>query len=323
MKYFVTGTTGFVGGVLARRLRETRHEVHASVRNLDKAKELQAIGVKLFKGDVTNKESMREAMTGVDGVFHCAGWYKLVERVKGKAEEVNVQGTRNVLELMKELKIPIGVYTSTGAVFSNTDGKSVDETYRFNGKYNTTYERTKGAAHRIAEEFIMQGLPLVIAQPGMIYGPDDTSVVRENLIDFLKGVLPGLTTKSAMCWAHVEDTAQAHIAMMEKGRLGEAYIIGGEQSTVVDMFRVAREVSGARIPMIIPYRVFLAWAVLAKPFDRWLPDTFTSEGMRSVAGVTYLMDSTKAQRELGFNPRPIREGWVETIRHEMKLLGMS
>ena len=208
-------------------------------------------------------------------------------------------------------------------MFSDTKGKTVDETYRFAGKYSTTYERTKGAAHRIAEEFIAEGLPLVIAQPGMIYGPNDTSVVRENLIDFLNGKLPGLPTRSAMCWAHVADTAQAHIAIMERGHLGEAYIIAGEQSTVIDLFRVASEVSGKRMPMVVPHQIFQVFGVLAKPFDRWLPDTFTSEGMKSISGVTYLMDDGKAQRELGFAPRPIREGWVETVRHEMKLLELS
>jgi nucleoside-diphosphate-sugar epimerase len=323
MKYFVTGATGFLGGEIARQLVQAGHTVHASVRNIQKAAWLSELGVTLFEGDVTDKESMREAMTGVDGVFHVAGWYKLVERVKGEADTVNVRGTRNVLELMQELKIPKGVYTSTGAVFSNTNGKTVDETYRFTGAYSTIYERTKGAAHKIAEEFIAEGSPLVIAQPGMIYGPNDTSVVRENLIDFLKGKLPGLPTRSAMCWAHVEDTAQAHIAMMEKGRPGEAYIIAGEQSTVLDLFRVASEVSGKRMPMVVPHQIFQVFGLLAKPFDRWLPDTFTSEGMKSVSGNTYLMDDGKARRELGFNPRPIREGWAETVRHEMKVLGMS
>ena len=104
MKYFVTGATGFVGGVLAKKLREAGHEVNASVRSPEKAKELHAIGVNLFKGDVTEKESMRAAMTGVDGVYHVAGWYKVGTRDKSGGVQVNINGTRNVLELMQELK---------------------------------------------------------------------------------------------------------------------------------------------------------------------------------------------------------------------------
>src|SRR5688572_8839004 len=126
MKYFVTGATGFLGGVLVRKLREQGHEVHASVRDPEKAQDLQAIGVKLFKGDVTDKESMREAMLGVDGVYHVAGWYKIGVKDKRDAERVNVQGTRNVLELMQELNIPRGVYTSTLAVHSDTHGRLAD-----------------------------------------------------------------------------------------------------------------------------------------------------------------------------------------------------
>jgi nucleoside-diphosphate-sugar epimerase len=162
MKYFITGATGFVGGVLAKQLREAGHEVRASVRSLEKAKDLQTLGVKLYKGDVTEKESMREPMTGVDGVFHVAGWYKIGTKDKSGGEQVNIQGTRNVLELMQELKIPKGVYTSTLAVNSDTHGQIVDESYRFAGKHLSEYDRTKAVAHEIAEEFITKGLPLVI-----------------------------------------------------------------------------------------------------------------------------------------------------------------
>ncbi|WKZ48072.1 MAG: NAD-dependent epimerase/dehydratase family protein [Anaerolineales bacterium] len=322
MKYFITGATGFVGGEIVRQLVKAGHEVRAVVRDPQKAKWMEELGVKLYKGDVTEKESMREGMTGVDGVFHVAGWYKLVERTKGEAYAVNVKGTTNVLELMQELKIPKGVYTSTCAVNSNTQGKTVDETYRFSGAYRTTYERTKGEAHRIAEKFIQDGLPLVIAMPGMIYGPNDTSAVRSSLIDFLKGKLPAIPAKSVMQWTRVEDCAQAHIAMMEKGRAGEAYIISGEKSTVVELYRMAAEISSAKMPLILPDELLLFMSKLSRPFDRWLPDTFTSEGLVSIAGLSYLSDDGKARRELGFAPRPIREGWTETVRHEMKLLGM-
>src|SRR5512138_2972529 len=147
MKYFITGATGFLGGVLARQLREAGHEVNASIRDPGKANELQSLGVTLFKGDVTDKESMRAAMQGVDGVYHVAGWYKIGARDKRDGERVNVQGTRNVLELMKELRIPKGVYTSTLAINSDTHGQKVDENYRFIGRHLSEYDRTKAAAH--------------------------------------------------------------------------------------------------------------------------------------------------------------------------------
>lgn len=322
MKYFVTGATGFVGGVLARKLRELGHEVLASVRDLDKAKDLQAIGVKLFRGDVTDKESLREGMQGSDGVFHVAGWYKIGVKDKSDAERVNAQGTRNVLELMQELNIPKGVYTSTLAVNSDTKGKKVDESYHYNGKHLSEYDRTKAAAHEIARDFIAAGLPLVIVMPGVVYGPGDTSEVRRSMINFLKGQLPILPDQTAYCWAHVDDIAQGHILAMEKGKIGEAYIIAGEPRTLVDAYRLASQITGKPMPRIVPHGILSLMSAWVKPFEAFLPPTYTSEGLRVIAGPTYLGDNSKARRELGYTPRPFREGWEETWRHEMNLIGM-
>jgi len=322
MKYFLTGATGFLGNVLARQLREAGHDVHASVRDPQKASELQTLGVELFTGDVTNKESMRAAMQGVDGVFHVAGWYKIGAHDKRDGERVNVQGTRNVLELMKELRIPKGVYTSTLAVNSDTHGEIKNESYRFTGKHISEYDRTKAAAHDIAERFIENGLPLVIVMPGGIYGPGDTSSLRRNLIDFLKGKLPMLPTKAGICWGHVEDTAHGHILAMEKGVPGETYIIAGEPGTYQEAFQLASHITGKPAPMMVPYQIFKVLSVFARPFDGILPETYTSEGLRVVGGPTYWGDNSKARRFLGYEPRPLTEGLESTLRHEMDLLGM-
>jgi nucleoside-diphosphate-sugar epimerase len=323
MKYFVTGATGFVGSVLVKRLRESGHEVQASVRDPGKAKDLQASGVKIYKGDVTDKESMREAMRGVDGVFHVAGWYKIGAKDKSGGEKVNVLGTRNVLELMQELNIPRGVYTSTCAVNSDTHGKVVDESYHFSGKHLSEYDRTKATAHEIAKEFTANGLPLVIVMPGLIYGPGDTSTLRDNIRSFLKGQLPALPDQTAFCWAHVDDIAQGHILAMEKGRIGESYIIAGEPHTTVEAFRLASQITGKPAPMTISHNIFRLMSRLVRPLDGVLPPSYTSEGLRIVAGATYWGDNSKAKRELGYNPRPFREGWGETLLHEMKLLSLN
>ncbi|HEX9838409.1 MAG TPA: NAD-dependent epimerase/dehydratase family protein [Anaerolineales bacterium] len=322
MKYFLTGATGFLGNVLARQLRAAGHEVHASVRDPQKANDLQSLGVKLFAGDVTDKESMRAAMQGVHGIFHVAGWYKIGARDKSNAEKVNVQGTRNVLELMKELRIPRGVYTSTLGVNSDTHGELKDETYRFTGKHLTEYDRTKASAHHIAEQFIAQGLPLVIVMPGGIYGPGDTSALRRNFIDFLKGKLPAVPTQAGICWAHVDDIAHGHILAMEKGIPGETYIIAGEPCTFLDTFQLASHITGQSAPKPVPHQIFKVLSFLVKPFDSLLPEIYTSEGMRVLGGVTYWGDNRKARRFLSYNPRLLREGLESTLRHEMSLLGM-
>jgi nucleoside-diphosphate-sugar epimerase len=322
MKYFLTGATGFLGNALARQLRAAGHEVYASVRSPKKASDLNSLGVKLFEGDITDKESMREAMQGVDGVYHVAGWYKIGTRDKSNGEKVNVQGSRNVLELMKELRIPRGVYTSTLAVNSDTHGQLVNESYRFTGKHISEYDRTKAAAHDIAEQCIADGLPLIIVMPGMIYGPGDTSTLRRNIIDFLQERLPVIPTRTTMCWGYVDDIAQGHILAMEKGLSGETYIIAGEPSTLQNTFQLASQLTGKRLPMIIPHQMVKALSVLVRPFDSFLPETYTSEGLRVIAGVTYIGDNRKARRFLGYNPRPLREGLESTLRHEMSLLEM-
>src|SRR5262249_46350556 len=142
------------------------------------ASALERAGIKLFQGDVTDKETLRAPMIGVDGVFHLAGWYKIGVRDPSPAYAINVEGTRNVLATMAELHGPKGVYASTLAVNSDTHGRVVDETYRFTGRHLSIYDATKAEAHRIAEDFITRGLPLVIVQPGVVYGPGDTSSVR-------------------------------------------------------------------------------------------------------------------------------------------------
>jgi nucleoside-diphosphate-sugar epimerase len=261
-------------------------------------------------------------MQGTDGVFHVAGWYKIGTKDKSDGERVNVQGTRNVLELMKELLIPKGVYTSTVAINSDTHGDLKNESYRFTGKHLSEYDRTKAVAHEIAKQFVAAGLPLVIVMPGGIYGPGDTSVLRATLINYLQGKLPMLPTRAGITWAHVEDVAHGHILAMKKGVPGETYILAGEPGTYQDAFQIASHITGKPAPSFVSYRLFKVLSMLVRPFDAFLPETYTSEGLRIVAGPTYYADNSKAKRFLGYNPRPLSEGLESTLKHEMSLLGM-
>ena len=326
MTYLVTGATGFVGGYLVRELRRAGHEVRAIVRTRARAGDLKQLGVTLFDGDVTDKASMRAPMTGVDGVFHVAGWYKIGVRDKSPAGTVNVDGTRNVLELMSELRVPKGVYTSTLAVNSDTHERVVDETYRFNGRHLSVYDDSKARAHHIAESFIAKGLPLVIVQPGLIYGPGDTSGVRTMLIQYLQRKLPAIPKQSAYAWGHVEDVAHGHVLAMEKGEPGRNYFICGPVHTLEAALDLASEITGIPSPRLRLNPAMLRVASkLVVPFEKILPlpSGYTAEGLRVVAGVTYIGDNSRAKRELGWSVRPLREGLSETLRHEMKLLGMT
>jgi len=305
-------------------LLQQGHHVTALVRNPAGAEDLVRLGARLHPGDITETESMREGMRGADGVFHVAAWYRIGARERTAAERINVGGTRNVLELMRELGVPKGVYTSTLAVFSDTRGQTVDESYRHHGPWLSEYDRTKWVAHyEVAEPMMRAGLPLIIVQPGLNYGPGDTSSLRETFIQYLKGRLPMLPTGTAFCWAHVEDTVRGHIQAMERGRVGEAYIIAGPAHTLVDAFEIAKGITGIAPPTVRPRAGMLkAMARVMGMVERILPvpELYAAETLRIMAGVTYLGTSAKAARELGFSARPLAEGLRETLEHEMRLI---
>ena len=321
MKYFITGATGFIGGRVAQQLADAGHEVIALVRSKANAQHLAKQGILLAEGDITDKESMRHPMTGVDGVFHVAAWYKIGERDKSIAERINVGGTRNVLELMKDLAIPKGVYTSTLAVNSDTGGKVVDETYRFTGEHLSEYDRTKWLAHyEVALPMMKAGLPLVIVQPGVTYGPGDTSAIAEVFRQYLAKKLPMVPAKTAYCWAHVDDTAHGHIQAMEKGRVGESYFIAGQVCSLFDTLQLAESITGIKAPRIkASPKMLLALSSLMRVVETILPISgqYSSETLRVSAGATYLGTSEKALRELGFQPRPLPEGLRETLTYLM------
>lgn len=325
MKYFLTGATGFIGAQVAQQLAHAGHQMVAVVRSPEKAQDLAKLGVVIHKGDVTDKESMRAPMRSVDGIFHIAGWYKIGVRDKRAGEQINIQGTRNVLELMRELKIPRGVYTSTLAVNSDTHGQLVDETYRYDGAHLSEYDRTKWAAHKLAEQFIARGLPLVVVMPGLVYGPGDTSSVRTTLIQYLQRKLPMIPRQTAFSWAHVSDIARGHILAMEQGAPGENYIIAGPTFTFEDALKLAEQITGVPGPRLrVAPGVLKAMARMMSVVERVVPvpDDYSAEYLRINAGVTYIGDNAKARHELGYSPRSLKEGLAETLFHEMQLLGM-
>jgi nucleoside-diphosphate-sugar epimerase len=326
-RYFVTGATGFIGGRLLRQLVAGGHQVSTVARTPSKAADLAALGVEIHQGDITAKDTLHEPMRGAEGVFHVAGWYKVGVKDKSPGEAINVDGTRNVLEVMKELGIPKGVYTSTLAVFGDTGGKVPDETFYQGGPWLSEYDRTKWKAHyEVAVPMIKDGLPLVIVQPGLVYGQGDTSNVHTTLVSYLKRQLPVAPQKTAYCWAHVDDTAQGHILAMEKGRLGESYIIAGPVYTLIEALAIIEKIAGIKGPRIrpAPWLMNMMGAMMT-PLNAvmTLPETYTPEGLRSIAGVTYLGSNEKAKRELGFAPRTLEEGMPETLVWEKVQLGMK
>jgi nucleoside-diphosphate-sugar epimerase len=254
-------------------------------------------------------------MRGCDGAFHAAGLYKLGLKSKKEIRRTNIEGTRNVLQLMKELAIPRGVYTSSLSIFSNTNGRLVDESYLYNGPHLTAYDATKWQAHyTVAKKMIDEGLPLVIVMPGAVYGKNNTGLLGRTLDLYLRGMLPFVPAGTASCWAHVDDTARAHILAMEKGRIGESYIIAGPRHTTGEVITILNKVSGRKPPaMQVPAWFFKLIVPALATLSRFitLPEIYSAEAVRLVAGVTYLGSNEKARAELGFNPRSLEQGLRE------------
>lgn len=321
MRYFVTGATGFIGSHLVSRLVDRGDEVVALVRSPRSAALPDAVEV--VGGDITDKESMREAMARCDRVFHLAAWYRVGDIDRTTAYRVNVVGTRNVLQLMHELDIDKGVYTSSLAVFSDTGGRLVDESYRHTGPHLSVYDETKWLAHyEVAEPMIDGGLPLVIVQPGAVYGPGDRGPMWMLWKAYLEGDLPFIPSKTGFCWGHVEDTVSGHLRAMDSGTTGESYIIAGEPYRLVDIFEIAEEITGISAPRSIHPAVFRGLARVIAPLERLVsfPPEYRSESLRLLGGVTYWGDNEKAVRSLGLAHRPIADGLRETLAYEQRTI---
>jgi nucleoside-diphosphate-sugar epimerase len=165
----------------------------------------------------------------------------------------------------------------------------------------------------------------VIVQSGGVYGPGDTSLIRDMLASYLLRRLPIVPQRTAYCWGHVDDIAKAHLQAMDVGVPGQTYIIGGPVHTVTEVLALAERITGIPAPRIqVPPEVMVAMAFGMAPLGALLPlpPLYTYEGLRSIAGVTYLGSDRKARRELGFDPRPLDDGLRDTLRALMRELGM-
>jgi nucleoside-diphosphate-sugar epimerase len=319
MRYFVTGATGFIGGRLVRQLVADGHDVVALVRRPGDGPPLEALGIEVVRGDIREPSTLTGPMDGADGVFHVAGWYRVGARDRSQAEAINVQGTRNVLEAAANAGVPRIVYTSTIAVFGDTGGKKVDATYRHDGPWLSEYDRTKWLAHyQVALPMMADGLPLIIVQPGLVIGPGDPSNVGDALRSYLRRRLPAIPEQGG-CWAHVDDTARGHIQAMEREQIGACYILAGECRTWKEALEIAHEVTGVRPPRIVlPAAVARLASQLIRPVAALLPvpQNYHPETLRVAGGAVYYADDSRARREIGWNPRPLRDALAHTLAAE-------
>ncbi len=322
MRYFITGATGFIGGHLVAKSIARGDQVTCLVRNPDKAASLANQGVTLVKGDVSDRAVMREAMRGVDGVFHIAALYKLGPEFKDQMATVNVAGTRNALEAASEAGVPKIVYTSTVGVFGNTHGKIVDESYRVERQsLSSEYERTKWAAHyEVAVPLQQKGAPIVIVQPGGVTGPGDVSPLDLVYEFYLKRMPIMVGPRAGVTVAHVDDIVDGHLLAMEKGRNGESYILSGPGLTYKQMMEMWRSMCGVPAPKLwLPGWTAALSSQLVGGLEKVfkLKTAISSEVLTTQADYTFYATADKARRELGWRPRPLEQTFREVLDYKL------
>lgn len=319
MRTFVTGGTGFIGGAVVRRLLEAGHEVRVLVRSRSETRQLDGLPVERVEGDLANAESLRRGIAGCDWVFHVAALYSYWGHRWEDFYQANVEGTRRVLEIARDEGTDRIVYTSSIAVLGFTkDGSTgTEDTPSALADMIGNYKRSKFLAEVVAHDFARQGLPVVIVNPSAPVGVGDhkPTPTGKMIVDFLNGRMPAYVD-TGLTVVDVEDVAAGHLLAAERGRVGERYILGGENLTLKQVLDLLAEVSDRpRVRFRIPHAVALVWAYVDVALTRLIPNhipTATPETVRLSRSYEYF-DSGKAVRELGLPQTPAREALRKAV----------
>ena len=317
MKALVTGANGFTGSHLVKALEQRGDTVVGLVRKSSNLTRLCDRTVQIVYGDITDREALKTAMTGVDWVFHTAAYVELGLVDAVEMERVNVEGTRAVLEVAQAVGVSKVVYCSTIGIFGDTQGKVIDETFqRQQTDFSSAYDRTKYEAQQIVDRFAARGLPVVSLLPSGIFGADDPHF-GPALQQFLK--------RKLKLWAggdrvtgivHVDDLAEAMILAAQKGKPGEHYIISAGELTTREMFNLLGQEPGIPGPREAPNpRVRLVGNVL-DPVGRllkWQPP-LSRERVHYIYDRCVRVDATKARQELGWHPRSVSDTLREIVQ---------
>jgi nucleoside-diphosphate-sugar epimerase len=318
MRAVVTGGAGFIGRAVVRQLRARGDGVMAIVRDEGRANALRELGASLVEGDLATMaaERLTDALSGADALFHVAGVYRVgvAESAHASMFAANVVATRNVLDAAVAAGVPRIVYVSTANVFGNTNGQVVDETYRRPQPpaFLSYYDETKYLAHLAAEERIAAGAPILIAMPGLVYGPGDHSQAGAVIDQAMRGTLSVLSAGDlGGSFVHVEDVAAGILLVHDRGAIGQAYVLAGEVATLGEVVRRAAALAGQPPPRFsTPDWLLKGLAPIGGLIGSALggSEPNVAETIRASVGVTYWVSSEKAKRELGYAPRDLDAG---------------
>jgi dihydroflavonol-4-reductase len=313
----VTGGTGFVGSAVVRSLLARGYRVRALVRRGTPPSNLTGLECELAEGDMNDSDSLLRAMDGVQFLIHAAADYRLWARKPAEIVSTNVNGTRRVMEAAMKKRVQRIVYTSSVAVLKPLPGRAADENSRMDEDHATgAYKKSKIAAHRLVESMISDGLPAVIVSPSTPIGPRDIkpTPTGQIVVNGATGRMPAFVD-TGLNLVHVDDVAKGHLLALEQGKIGEHYILGGQDVTLKEMLRVIAHCAGRRPPRIqLPRAAIYPVAVLAEIGSHLTGKTpfVTIDGLR-MSRYRMFFSSAKAGRELGYRARPYEAAIREAI----------
>jgi dihydroflavonol-4-reductase len=316
---FLTGGSGFVGSAVARQLRDAGMTVKALVRRGTVARNLDGLGVEIVEGDMRDAAAVAQAAQGARYVFHVAADYRLWAPDPEEIVRANVEGTKSVMAAAQRAGAERIVYTSSVATLKLRDGgEASDESIGLTEMEAIgAYKRSKVAAERLVESLVKDaGLPAVIVNPSTPIGPRDIKPTPTGriIVEAACGRMPAYVD-TGLNLVHVDDVAKGHVAALFKGRIGERYILGGENLTLADMLtRIARRV-GRRPPRVrLPRQMLfpLAYGAEAVAQITKREPFITVDGLRMAKYQMYFT-SSKAERELGYTARPVDDGLADAV----------
>ena len=315
---FLTGASGFIGRHVALQLLHRGWSVKALRRSTSTHPMMDPLDVEWQLGALRNRDQVARAMEGCEVVFHVAADYRLWARKPVEMYESNVKGTVNVLQAAFDHRVERVIYTSSvGALGLTDDGSPADESTPVKLEDMVGhYKRSKFLAEREAERFVRMGLPIVLVHPSTPVGPGDhkPTPTGKILVDFLCGRMPAYLD-TGMNFVDVRDVAEGHLLALEKGRVGEKYILGNRNMTLADLFRELHRISGVKVPTTrLPYGPVLAMAYLLQAVSTMTghEPLVPLEGVRMARRRMYF-DAGKAVRELGLPQTPLEKALRDAV----------
>ena len=319
MKALVTGASGFVGSAVARALVNSGWQVCALVRAGSDRRNLQGLAVDIAVGDITDEASLDAALRGCEALFHVAADYRLWAPQPELLYRTNVEGTRTVLDAARRAGVARIVYTSSvAAVGLPADGSPGSEDTPVSlAAMVGHYKRSKFLAEEVVRELARAGVPVVIVNPSTPIGPRDRkpTPTGQMVVDAALGRMPAYID-TGLNIVHVDDVAAGHLQAFHRGRLGERYILGGENMTLRDILTEISRLAGSRAPRVrLPHALLLpvAWASEAVARLSGATPRVTIDGVR-MARKRMFFSSAKAARELGYHWRPPGEAFDDALR---------